>query len=44
MFGTLGAIVVPFVFALVSIPTTLGLVWVFAHYMDMAIYVRTSSR
>jgi RND superfamily putative drug exporter len=39
MFGTLGAIVVPFVFALVSIPTTLGLVWVFAHYMDMAIYV-----
>jgi RND superfamily putative drug exporter len=39
MFGTLGAIVVPFVFALVSIPTTLGLVWVFAHTMDMAIYV-----
>jgi RND superfamily putative drug exporter len=39
MFGTLGAIVVPFVFALVSIPTTLGLVWIFAHTMDMAIYV-----
>jgi RND superfamily putative drug exporter len=39
MFGTLGAIAVPFVFALVSIPTTLGLVWIFAHFMDMAIYV-----
>ena len=39
MFGTVGGIVVPLVFALVSIPTTLGLVWVFAHYMDMAIYV-----
>jgi putative drug exporter of the RND superfamily len=39
MFGTLGGIVVPFVFAAVSIPTTLGLVWIFAHTMDMAIYV-----
>src|SRR3954466_5503032 len=39
MFGTVGAIAVPFVFALVSIPTTLGLVWIFAHFMDMAIYV-----
>jgi putative drug exporter of the RND superfamily len=39
MFGTLGGIVVPFVFALVSIPTTLGFVWIFAHTMDMAIYV-----
>jgi uncharacterized membrane protein YdfJ with MMPL/SSD domain len=39
MFGTLGGIVVPFVFAAVSIPTTLGLVWIFAHVMDMAIYV-----
>ncbi len=39
MFGTLGGIAVPLVFALVSIPTTLGLVWVFAHAMDMAIYV-----
>jgi uncharacterized membrane protein YdfJ with MMPL/SSD domain len=39
MFGTLGGIVVPFVFAAVSIPTTLGFVWIFAHTMDMAIYV-----
>jgi RND superfamily putative drug exporter len=39
MFGTVGGIVVPLVFALVSIPTTLGFVWIFAHTMDMAIYV-----
>jgi RND superfamily putative drug exporter len=39
MFGTLGGIAVPFVFAAISIPTTLGFVWIFAHTMDMAIYV-----
>jgi RND superfamily putative drug exporter len=39
MFGTLGGIAVPIVFAAVTIPTTLGLVWIFAHLMDMAIYV-----
>jgi uncharacterized membrane protein YdfJ with MMPL/SSD domain len=39
MFGTLGGMFVPVVFALVTIPTTLGLVWIFAHVMDMAIYV-----
>ncbi len=39
MFGTLGGVVVPFLFAFVTIPTTLGLVWIFAHTMDMAIYV-----
>jgi RND superfamily putative drug exporter len=39
MFGTLGAIAVPIVFAAMTIPTTLGLVWIFAHTMDMAIYV-----
>ena len=39
MFGTVGGIVVPLIFAAVSIPTTLGLVWIFAHTMDMAIYV-----
>src|SRR4051794_2333059 len=39
MFGTLGGIAVPFAFAAVSIPVTLGLVWIFAHVMDMAIYV-----
>ena len=39
MFGTAGAFVVPLLFAAVTIPITLGLVWIFAHYMDMAIYV-----
>jgi trehalose monomycolate/heme transporter len=39
MFGTLGGIVVPFAFAAVTIPSTLGAVFVFAHFMDMAIYV-----
>jgi RND superfamily putative drug exporter len=39
MFGTLGGIVVPIAFAAVTIPVTLGLVWIFAHVMDMAIYV-----
>jgi uncharacterized membrane protein YdfJ with MMPL/SSD domain len=39
MFGTLGGIAVPVIFALVTIPTTLGFVWIFAHFMEMAIYV-----
>ncbi|HEX2103991.1 MAG TPA: MMPL family transporter [Solirubrobacteraceae bacterium] len=39
MFGTLGGMFVPVVFAAVTIPTTLGLVWIFAHTMEMAIYV-----
>ena len=39
MFGTLAAIGVPLAFAAVSIPTTIGIVWIFAHYMDMAVYV-----
>ncbi len=39
MFGTLVAIGVPLAFAAVSIPTTIGIVWIFAHYMDMAVYV-----
>src|SRR4051812_29375980 len=39
MFGTLGGIAVPFAFAAVTIPTTLGLVWICAHLMEMAIYV-----
>jgi RND superfamily putative drug exporter len=39
MFGTLVAIGIPFAFALVTIPATLGAVWIFAHFMDMAIYV-----
>jgi RND superfamily putative drug exporter len=39
MFGTLGGVMVPFVFAAVTVPTTLGIVWIFAHVTDMAIYV-----
>jgi uncharacterized membrane protein YdfJ with MMPL/SSD domain len=39
MFGTVGGIAVPLVFAFVTIPITLGFVWVFAHVMDMAVYV-----
>jgi RND superfamily putative drug exporter len=39
MFGTLGGIAVPFAFAAVTIPTTLGLVWICAHLIEMAIYV-----
>jgi uncharacterized membrane protein YdfJ with MMPL/SSD domain len=39
MFGTLGAVVVPFAFALTTLPTTLGLVWVVAHFGNMAQYV-----
>jgi RND superfamily putative drug exporter len=39
MFGTLGGIAVPFAFAIVSIPVTLGFVWIFAHFLTMAVYV-----
>src|SRR3954452_14982262 len=39
MFGTLGGMFVPVAFAAITIPVTLGLVWIFAHAMDMAIYV-----
>jgi RND superfamily putative drug exporter len=39
MFGTLGGIAVPFAFAAVTIPSTLGAIWIVAHFMDMAIYV-----
>ena len=39
MFATLGGIAVPIVFAAITIPTTLGGVWIFAHLMDMATYV-----
>jgi uncharacterized membrane protein YdfJ with MMPL/SSD domain len=40
MLGTLGAIAVPLIFAVVSIPVTLGFVWVFANFIDMATYVQ----
>ena len=39
MFGTLVAIGVPLAFAAVTIPSTLGAVWIVAHLMDMAVYV-----
>ena len=39
MFGTLAGIAVPLVFAAMTISTALGIVWIFAHFMDMAIYV-----
>ncbi len=34
VFGTL-AFLLPLLFALAAIPTTLGLVWIFAHWMGM---------
>jgi putative drug exporter of the RND superfamily len=39
MFGTLGGALVPLAFAATTIPTTLGIVWIVAHYSNMAIYV-----
>jgi uncharacterized membrane protein YdfJ with MMPL/SSD domain len=37
-FGTL-AFLLPFAFALFTIPTTLGLVWVFANFMELTTYL-----
>jgi len=39
MFGTLGAVIVPLIFVLATLPTTLGLVWVIAHLGSTAQYV-----
>ena len=39
MFGTLGAVIVPIMFAMATLPTTLGLVWAIAHLGNMAQYV-----
>jgi uncharacterized membrane protein YdfJ with MMPL/SSD domain len=39
MFATVGGIVVPLAFAAFTIITSLGLVWVLAHFMTMATYV-----
>jgi RND superfamily putative drug exporter len=39
MFATLGGIIVPLVFAAITIPTTLGGVWILAHVFEMATYV-----
>ncbi|MBA2385216.1 MAG: MMPL family transporter [Actinobacteria bacterium] len=38
VFGTL-AFLVPFLLAAAAIPTTLGIVWIFANYMELATYV-----
>jgi RND superfamily putative drug exporter len=37
-FGTL-SFLVPFVFALVTIPTTLGIIWIVANYMELTTYL-----
>ncbi len=37
-FGTL-AFLLPFTFALVTIPTTLGIVWIFASFMELTTYL-----
>ncbi len=39
MFATLGGVVVPLTFAAITIPTTLGGVWLVAHVLEMATYV-----
>jgi uncharacterized membrane protein YdfJ with MMPL/SSD domain len=39
MFATLGGILVPILFAVITIPITLGGVWIAAHFMTMATYV-----
>jgi RND superfamily putative drug exporter len=39
MFATVGGVAVPLIFAAVTIPTTLGGVWLVAHAIDMATYV-----
>ncbi|MGI9116268.1 MAG: MMPL family transporter [Gaiellales bacterium] len=39
IFGTIISTFVPLAFALATVPTTLGIVWIFAHNMNMAIYV-----
>ena len=39
MFATLGGIAVPIAFAAITIPTTLGGVWIAAHLISMATYV-----
>jgi putative drug exporter of the RND superfamily len=38
-FGTL-AFLIPFAFALVTIPTTLAIVWIFANFMELSTYLQ----
>jgi RND superfamily putative drug exporter len=39
VFGTL-AFLVPLIFAAVAIPTTLGIIWIFANYMELSTYLQ----
>jgi RND superfamily putative drug exporter len=39
IFGTAAAAVIPLVMAFITVPTTLGAVWIFAHFVNMPIYV-----
>ena len=39
VFGTL-AFLLPFIFALAAIPTTLGVVWIFANFLELTTYVQ----
>jgi RND superfamily putative drug exporter len=39
IFGTALAPLVPVLLAVATVPTALGVVWVIAHFMDMAIYI-----
>ena len=40
IFGTAAAAAVPLIMALATVPTTLGIVWVIANFLNMAIYVQ----
>src|SRR5918999_6354495 len=39
VFGTL-AFLIPFLFAAAAIPATLGIVWIFAHFMELTTYLQ----
>jgi RND superfamily putative drug exporter len=39
VFGTL-AFLIPFMFAIAAIPTTLGIVWIFAHFLELTTYLQ----
>ena len=39
VFGTL-AFLIPFVFAAAAIPTTLGIIWIFANFMELTTYLQ----
>jgi RND superfamily putative drug exporter len=39
VFGTL-AFLIPFVFAIAAIPTTLGIIWIFANFLELTTYLQ----